>query len=273
MWIAIEEAVHQKWNRADKGGWQVGRSRKCQWLYFRPLVRVPFQPFSSFLRCFVPPNQVFLYFLYGWFVLFSPNCKWLCCSDKSKVMCCCTQYNVLPNQFITNCVLACNGASNGLADFFSLHVSAVQLIWAGSSDVDPSSLSTCDGWLPTRFSADKEARICSCNHVGFENPGQLIDTQLINLILGKVFEDADYISNPPINAAFVYAWKSQLISLNLSVGLVNPGLMISLISCQSKWVTVFTDDEQVTQQVVRVIAQLNLTSKKASQCRRAKGFW
>ena len=58
-----------------------------------------------------------------------------------------------------------------------------------------------------------------------------------------------------INVACVYAWKSLLgSSVTVCVGLPWSHGYFDL--CQSKWVTVFTDDEQVTQQVA-LVAQLH----------------
>ena len=72
-------------------------------------------------------------------------------------------------------ISACNGPLVWQIDwvwrFSVVHWS--KLIWACSSDVKhPSPLSTCDGWLATRFSADKEAQMW------FENLGQLYGTLL-----------------------------------------------------------------------------------------------
>ena len=70
--------------------WLTGRSRKCQWLYFRPLVRAPsslsqlssvgsFHPTKSFSTFRMVGLSSFLPVL---------KYKWLCCSDKRKVMFC-----------------------------------------------------------------------------------------------------------------------------------------------------------------------------------------
>ena len=88
-WIAIEEAVIQKWNRLTKVV-DKGRSRKCQWLYFRPLVRAPssLSPLSS-VGSFHPTKSFSTFRMVG-LSSFLPvlKYKWLCCSDKRKGMCC-----------------------------------------------------------------------------------------------------------------------------------------------------------------------------------------
>ena len=151
-------SCHSKVEQSDRGGWQGGRSRKCRWLYFRPLVRASHnRPFSTFpMLCpavVSHPTKSFSTLHLSSFlpILFASSC----CSYESQV---------IQNQFINNWIPTCNGLLvweiYWVYRFSAVHwsnlIRACLLIGCG----DPSSLSTCDGWLATKFLAYNEPQIC-----------------------------------------------------------------------------------------------------------------